>query len=534
MIDLIIKNAVIIDGTGEKGYKGDVAVANGKILEIGSLEKEYRSSRIVIDADGKTLSPGFIDVHGHTDMFVFMDPGCEAKLKQGITTEICGQCGITVFPVSSEYWDVYQSYYKKLGAPINEDYSKFTTTESYLTQIESMPIGINLGLFVGHGTIRMATMGLSPEKPNSIQLEKMKDLTKEAMESGAFGLSSGLMYAPGSFSGKEEIEELCKIVGEKGGMYTSHIRNQGEFLEECVAETIDIGKRTGAHVNISHHKAVGRSNWGKVKDTCTTIDKANGKGINVSHDVYPYTASSTTLSATLPPSCLREGIEKLLENLRDENYVEELKKQIFNPKEQWDNDLKESGYESLLIIRAPKTPEAVGKTIAQYAEQIGMDQFKTYIHLLLENELDVSDICFSMAEEDVQYLIKHDKCMFGTDSLYIPGMPMTHPRSIGSFPRVIRKYVRENNALSLEEAVYKMTGYAARVYGIKGKGKVQIGYDADLVIFDKETISDHSEYTDPIKDNEGINFVIVNGKIAVEDNQLTDARAGKLIRKQHM
>jgi N-acyl-D-aspartate/D-glutamate deacylase len=531
VFDLIVKNAIIIDGTGNEGYKGDVAIEYGKIVEIGKLEKQYHDAKNIVDAEGKILSPGFIDVHGHTDMFVFMDPGCGAKLKQGITTEISGQCGITVFPVTKEYWEVYQNYYKKMGAPVDNDYLRFSTADSYLTEIEKTPIGINLGLFVGHGTIRMAVMGLSPERPDSTQMEKMKSLTKEAMESGAFGLSSGIMYAPGSFSTKEEIAELCKIVSEKGGIYTSHIRNQGELLEECVAETIDIGKSTGVSVNISHHKAVGRSNWGKVVSSSAMIDQANERGVNVTHDVYPYTASSTTLSATLPPSCLKEGVEKLIMNLGDEGYIKELEYQIFNPTEQWDNDLKESGYESLLIIRAPKTPEAIGKTIEQYADLLGVERFKAYIHLLLENELDVSDICFSMVEEDVQYLIEHDKCMFGTDSLYIPGMPMTHPRSIGTFPRILGRYVRENNILPLEKAIHKMTGLAAQVYGIEGKGKVEIGYDADLVVFNQKTIIDHSKYTDPIRDNEGIDYVIVNGKIAVEDNRLTDVRAGKLIRK---
>lgn len=531
MFDLLIKNAVIIDGTDKDRFNGDIIINDGKIIEIGNFENQYNDAKSTIDAKGNILSPGFIDVHGHTDMFIFIDPKCGAKLKQGITTEICGQCGITVFPVSNDHWKEYQSYYKKMGAPITEDYKKYTTTDSYFKDIENTPIGINLGLFVGHGTIRMAAMGLSPAKPSNTQLEKMKDLAKEAMKSGAFGLSSGLMYAPGSFSTNEEIEELCKIIGEKGGTYTSHIRNQGHLLEECVSETINVGIKTNTNINISHHKAAGKSNWGKVKNTCQMIDNANKNSIRVTHDVYPYTASSTTLSATLPPSCLKQGIENLLKNLTDENYIKDLEKQIFSPKEQWDNDLKESGYDSFLIIRAPKTPEAVGKTIGQYAKYLNIEKFKTYVHLLLENELDVSDICFSMDEEDVSYLIKHNKCMFGTDSLYIPGMPMTHPRSIGTFPKILSRYVKENNTLTLEKAIHKMTGLSAEVYGIKNKGKIQIGYDADLVIFNKDTIKDNSIYTDPIKDNEGINYVIVNGEIAVKDNKLTNVRAGKLIRK---
>lgn len=532
MVELIIENALIIDGTGKKGFKGHIAIDKGKIVAIGQLKKEHKEAGKIIDACGQVVSPGFIDVHGHTDMFIFMDPGCGAKLKQGITTEICGQCGTTVFPVSEAYWDVYQSYYKKMGAPIDSNYIKYTSTDSYLRDIENYEIGINLGLFVGHGTIRMAAMGLSPEKANAAQLDRMKDLTQEAMTQGAFGLSSGLMYAPGSFSDSDEIEALVEIVGNHKGIYTSHIRNQGEFLEECVAETIAIGAKTGAKINISHHKAVGKANWGKVTKTCKLIDEANKEGIMVSHDVYPYVASSTTLSATLPPSCLGIGIDALLTKLKESSYVEDLEKQIFEPQEQWDNDLKASGYDALLIISAPKTPKAIGKTITEFADCLGMTPFKAYIHLLVENELEVGDICFSMDEKDVTQLIAHDRCVFGTDSLYIPGMPMTHPRSIGTFPRIIGRYVREKQIISLEKAIHKMTALSAEIYNIANKGLIQVGYDADLVVFNKSVIIDHSQYTDPIKENEGISYVVVNGKIAVEDNQLTGIRAGKLIRRQ--
>ena len=534
MIDLIIKNAFIVDGTGNKGYKGDVAITEGKIVGTGNLEDKYSQAKRVDDACGMVLSPGFIDVHGHTDMFIFDDPGCGAKLKQGITTEICGQCGFTLFPVSDEHWEAYKSYYEKMGSKIYESYREFTTADAYLTRVDKLDTGINLGLFVGQGAIRMAAMGLSAQKPNSVQLEKMKELTEEAMDSGAFGLSSGLMYAPGSFSNQEEIEELCKKVGEQDGMYSSHLRNQGDRLVECVEKTILIGAKTGTPVNISHHKAVGKSNWGKVKHTCAMIDAANEMGIKVTHDVYPYAASSTTLTATLPPSCMEDETEQLIENLRNKDYKQELKDRIFDPQEEWDNDIKGSGYESLLIVRARNTQEAVGKTISEYAAIQGKKEFDTYVDLLIDNNLDISDVCFSMDEKDVDYLIDHDKCMFATDSLYEESMDMAHPRSIGTFPRILGEYVRKRRKLSLEKAIHKMTGYPAHVYGIKSKGKIQIGYDADLVLFDEKTIIDQSYYFDPIKDNEGIKYVMVNGKIAVEDNELKDISAGRVIRKNEV
>ncbi|QOR35128.1 D-aminoacylase [Clostridium sp. 'deep sea'] len=531
MIQLLIKNANIIDGTANKSYKANIAIDNGKIIAI---DKDLQcEAKQIVDAKSQTVTPGFIDVHGHTDMFAFVDPECSAKLKQGVTTELAGQCGFTLAPISNNHWAEFYGYYSKLGAPLNESFKQYTSFQSYLNMLEQLPLGINLGLFVGHGTLRIAAMGLDNGKPNTDQLQKMKILLQECLESGAFGLSSGLMYAPGSYADEQEIIELCEIVNKYQGHYTSHLKNQGNSLVECVKQTINIGAKTKIAVNISHHKAVGKKNWGKVKETCSLINEANNAGIKVSHDTYPYIASSTTLSGTLPPSCLKDGAETFLKQLKDKKYQQQLKDKIFNPDEDWDNDIKENGFNSLLIIRAAHTPKAVGKTITEYALSLGQDEFDTYVELLLQNQLDVSDICFSMSEDDVEYLLKHKSCMICTDSLYVAGMPMTHPRSIGSFPRVLGRYVREKQSLTLEQAVYKMTGLAAENYNLTNKGKIAVGYDADIVIFNKEKIIDKSTFSNPIQDNEGIKYVIVNGEIAVKDNKTTGIRCGKIIRRNN-
>ena len=529
MIQLLIKDAYVIDGTGKDGYKANIAINNGKIIAINH---EAPEAEIVIDAKGEVVSPGFIDVHGHTDLFAFAEPECAAKLKQGITTELAGQCGFTLAPLSDKHWAEFMGYFSKLGVPLNDTFKQFKSFKDYQNMLQSLPLGINLAMFVGHGTLRIAAMGLSPSKPTEEQLTTMKQLLHESMQNGALGLSSGLMYAPGSFADNEELTELCNIVGQYKGTYTSHLKNQGNSLVECVKQTIDIGEKSKAKVNISHHKAVGKENWGKVVKTCELIDNANEKGIKVSHDVYPYAASSTTLSGTLPPSCLKDGVEALLKDLQNPEYQQQLKDKIYNANEDWDNDIKENGFSSLLIIRAPQTPKAVGKTITEYAELLGKSEFDTYVHLLLQNQLDVSDICFSMNEEDVEYLIKHKECMIGTDSLYITGMPMAHPRSIGTFPRVLAKYVREKESLKLTEAIYKMTGLAAKNYNLTNKGQITVGYDADIVIFNKDKIKDNSSFTNPIQENEGISHVIVNGQIAVKDNKTTGVRAGKIIKRK--
>lgn len=528
MFDLIIQNALLFDGTGASLFEGGIAVKDGRICQVGQIHGDAGET---IDAKGTVVSPGWIDVHGHTDLFAFVEPLCSAKLLQGVTTEIAGQCGYTPAPVSAKFWPVHRDYYEKLGAPIYPDNQSFHSFGHFLERLDQLPLGINLALFVGHGTLRMAAMGLSGEMPNNSQTGKMCELLEEAMKAGAMGLSTGLMYAPGSFSGFEELCALCRVTAAHDGIYTSHIRNQGEMLLESVNEVIRLAAETGVRVNISHHKAAGRKNWGKSVSSLRMIEEAGENGLTVTHDVYPYTASSTTLSATLPPSYMKMGPEKLLECLADKEFCRRLKADIMEPVEAFDNDLKESGYDGLLIIAAANTPEAVGLTIGEYARKQGVDPFEAYVNLLRFNRLAVHDICFSMQEEDMVRILSHPACMVGTDSLYIPGMKMVHPRSIGTFPRILGRYVRELGTLTLEKALYKMTGLAAQSYGLEGKGFLRPGYDADLVMFDPDRIRDGSTYQKPLCKNEGIHLVAVNGKIAVRDDTLTGTRAGRVLRR---
>lgn len=524
MLDILITNATILDGTGAARRRGSVGIEDGKITYVGPSLPEAIE---VLDIQGHVVAPGFIDVHGHSDLFAFIDPLRDSKLKQGITTEIAGQCGLGPAPVSRRHLDAYHGYFERQGIPAYPDCAGFTSIGAYMDYMETMSLGINLALFIPHGALRMAVMGLSPACPGTREIHAMKALVEEGMRSGALGLSTGLMYAPGSFAEREEIEALCKVVGKFGGIYTSHIRNQGALLVESVAETLDVGRRTGARVNISHHKASGKANWGKVDTTCRMLDEA---GEWATHDVYPYTASSTMLSATLPPSCFAEGQEALIARLKDPSYVKELQTRIYNPIEEWDNDVLESGFSSLLIIQAPKTPDAVGKTLAEYAKTRGIAPFDAYVELLVINELAAIHVCHSMAEADVVTLLRHQRCMIGTDALYVPGMPMTHPRAIGTFPRVLGRYVREQNILTLEEAVRRMTYLAAKTYSLTGKGAIREGYDADLVVFDPHSVCDRSDFTAPLQDNVGISHVIVNGTFALKNGKLTGAKAGRLVR----
>lgn len=525
MLDVLIQNAVVFDGTGAPGKTMDVGVRQGKLV----LETAGAQAAEAVDAAGLALAPGFIDAHGHSDLFAFLDPLCSLKLCQGITTEIGGQCGISLAPVTAQYLPVYQAYYGSMGAAMCPNAETMTSVGALMDTLDSLHMGINLALFAAHGSLRMAAMGMDPGRPDNRQLDHMAAMAREAMEDGALGISSGLMYAPGVFSEPEELTAVCRATAPYGGIYTSHIRNQGNMLLDSVRETLRVARDAGVSANISHHKAVGRNNWGRTLESAALIREAR----NASHDVYPYTASSTVLSATLPPSWMREGTERLLEKLRDPAAQAELEQQIFHPVEEWDNDLLECGYDGILIISAANTPEAVGKTIDQCADLWDVAPFAAYCRLLADNDLAVNDICFSMSPADVAQLVRDPLCMFGTDSTYAPPMgDMTHPRAVGTFPRILGRYVREQGVISLAEAVRKMTGYPAQRYGLRGKGVIAEGADADLVLFDPNTILDQADYTNPLQPNLGIVRVYVGGRLAVLNGKTTGVRAGRVLRKR--
>ena len=525
MFDFIIKNAQVFDGTGAEAIKADVAVKDGKIAEVGAINAEAAE---IVDAEGLTLSPGFIDVHGHSDMFMSVDPGRGSKLLQGVTTELCGQCGLGPAPISEATYPIYRKYLSQQGVPMYPDDRDFTSFGKYLDRMERTEAGINLAYFVPHGTIRLAVMGFEAD-PTDAQIDAMTGMTEEAMQAGALGLSTGLAYAPGRFADTKELIALTKPVGKYGGVYTSHIREQGDFLIESVDEALAIAREAGARVNISHHKAVGEKNFGKVRTTTKMLHEA---GIPATHDVYPYAASSTMLIATLPIEFAKMEPQILLKALADKGELKRLSEQLLESVGAPSGDAAvATGIDKLLIANATKTPEATGKTIAQCAEERGISAFEAYAALLLENELGVQYIKFGMCEEDVSFLMADPLCMFGSDALYVPALKMTHPRSIGTFPCVLRRAVREEKSITLAEAIRKLTGMPAEVYGLAGKGLIRAGMDADLTLFDAAAITDHATYATPLLPNEGIARVYVNGVCAVKNDTCTGTMAGRLVRR---
>ena len=527
MFNIIIKRVRVIDGTGNPWFEADVGVKNGKIAVIGKTDAE---AELLIDGTGLYVSPGFIDSHAHDDGCPFFDPAVINKLSQGVTTDISGNCGISLAPVSALHWQVNTLVSSFLNPP--DCMQSFTTYESFLNTIEKKPLGINMGYLVGHGALRIAVMGLDSRQPSRQEMNRMKDYLIEALDSGALGLSAGLLYPPGSFAGRDEFIELGKVLKKYDAIFTVHIRDEAKNVVESVEEVIDIARQSGAFLNISHHKVIGKTNWGKVKDTLRMIDNANKSGIGVGFDQYPYTANSTTLSSILPPSCLVGDIHKIISNLRNPDFRESIRNAIFAHAEKWDNYVLTVGFDGMLVIKADATPDAVGQTIEQYANSIGKDPFDAALDLLIDNDMNVFSIYFSMSEADVEEVMKCPYGMVGTDGIYVRNREKTHPRVNASYPRILGRYVREKKILRLEEAVRKMTSLPAHRFRLKGKGLIKEGYDADLVIFDAEKILDEADYVkDCYAGNTGIKCVIVNGRLSLIDNKYVGAAAGKVIRR---
>jgi N-acyl-D-aspartate/D-glutamate deacylase len=486
-LDLAISGGTVVDGTGASAFAADVGIAGGRIVAVGALAQPARR---VIDARGLVVAPGFIDVHAHDDMALIRGPRLDFKVMQGVTTEVVGNCGSGVAPVSPDYRQHYEVFLSSVLGPA-ADFSWNTTAEFYAALEKAGP-SLNVAAFAPHGTLRFAVMGMEPRPPSTAEMEQMKELLEEALAAGAIGLSSGLIYPPGAFATTDELIELCRVVAGHGGMYASHIRNEGDHLLEAVDEAISIGREAGVPVQISHHKASGRGNWGKVVDSLALIDRARAEGLDVTVDVYPYTAGSTLLTVILAG-----GVE-------------------------------EGGPEDVLVAAAPRRPELEGKSLQQIGELMALPPLEAGQKLVQEDPSVVA-IGFGMAEEDVRRVMAHPAAMFGSDGIPSAG-GKPHPRLYGTFPRVLGTYVRRENVLGLEEAVHKMTDLPARKHRLAERGRLAPGYHADVTVFDPRLINDLATYQDPRRYPDGIRYVIVNGEVVVEAGRHTGKSAGCVLR----
>ena len=528
MYDLLIKNGTVIDGTGAPRFMADVAVKDGKIAKIAAKIEDKAAQ--VIDAKGLFVTPGFIDTHTHSDGTVLnLESTGYNHLEDGATTELAGQCGSMVAPYYGEF-DPSRGISKEEYVKICESYT------SYFNYVDSIPHGANLAFFAGQGPIRGKVMGFGAGTPNEEQLQQMRDLMKEAMECGCLGFSTGLVYTPSVFAGTEELIEIAKVANEYGGVYTTHIRGEGNQLKDSIEEALVIGRASGIPVNISHIKVIGHHNEGNSVDIIKYIEENQKAGMTITADQYPFTGGSAPLISQIPPKYLTEGKEVGLRKLAESA---ELRKQaewsIFNEYDEFESNIYSAGYEGCLIAGAYKTEEHVGKTLAQIAEEQGKTPFDACIDLLAANEGIVQGIYFAQNESDLLNFMKQPWVMSGSDwSDYTAVVDRekkagSHPRGMATMVRRL-ELIRDHGLWTLEDAIYRMTGMPSEVYGLPMIGKLKEGMNADITIFDNANIKAHADYDHPFRRNDGIEYVIVNGGIAVQNGEYTGLKNGKLLR----
>lgn len=494
MYDILIKNGRVIDGTGSPAMQAQVAVKDGKIVKIARHICE--EAKTVIDASGKVVTPGFTDSHSHSDYQFSSNPVQTEKVEQGITTSVAGQCGDSV-----------------CGANGVE----------FLDNARGCQLGANMAMLIGHGSMRRAVFGTENREPTPEELAKMQDMMRQAMEHGALGVSFGLIYTPGCYAKTDELLAIAKVVGEYHGIAAIHLRSEGDRLTQAVNEFITIVRQSGVRGVISHHKAAGLTeNWGKVHTTLRMIDRANEEGLELYADVYPYAAAATNFSSTFIPAADKTGgKEAMLKRLEDPEKVA-----------QWRNIFYSRYADArwIMATRCPHAPEYEGLRVHEIAEKMGTDEFSAAMELIRLTKDEASAVFFSMCEEDVETVIAHPRVMICTDSgVTTTASTMYHPRLRGSFPRALGRYVREKGVVSLPEMIRKMTSMPAAVYGFQSKGLIREGFDGDICIFDPDTILDRADFTNPHLHAQGLDYVIVGGKIAAVNAVATGELGGTML-----
>jgi N-acyl-D-aspartate/D-glutamate deacylase len=542
--DAMIRNGRVLDGTGAPWVLRDVGIRGDSIVRVGRLGRA--KAKLIIDAAGKYVAPGFIDIHTHSDVGILVEPTCEAAVRQGVTTHVIGNCGDSPAPISEKYRELAVrrfAYYAQASE------WTWSTYADYLGFVERRGVGINIAGLVGHGSVRLATMGFEARPPTKDELGRMKSYVGEAMRAGAFGMSTGLVYPPGCFAATEEVVELARVVARRGGLYASHIRGERETIVDAVRECIEIGERSGCPVQISHN-CPKYGAWGKSREIWKLWEEARVRGVDVTVDNDSHTDFGPTLSHALPQWTQELTTEELVAMLGDPARREALRREVQEDKRPaagYAGLLVHEAWDRVFLLRCPHDRGNEGLTIAQLAARRGVDPWTAFFDVIVEERDEAVGLFDYIDIEEIKATLRHPLVMICSDGWILPkegrtsAAPPYVPCTYGEYPGILERFVVKEPVLRLEEAVHKMTGMPAAKLGLGDRGLLHVGFKADLVVFDLPRIRDRATnlwpHAAPFENYphdfpEGIDWVLVNGQVAVEDGRTTDVRAGRVLRRR--
>src|SRR5215213_4798558 len=528
--DLLIRNGLIVDGSGRAGYVADVAIKGDRIVSIGNLAQATASRTIA--AQGLVVAPGFIERLGESEAYRLSDRRAMRKVRGGVTTEITGE-GESIAPINERQIKEQADFLRRFNLTVD-----WRTLDEYFKRLEKQGTGVNLGTFVGATQVREYVIGYDDRPPTAAELEQMKQLVGDAMRQGALGLSTSLQYVPARFAKTDELIELSKVAHQYGGIYATHQRSEANTIDTSLDEVFEIARKAQVPVEIWHLKAAYKKNWGRMPHVLARIKQARDRGLDITADIYPYIAGSTALSACLPPWAQEGGVDKMLARLRDPQTRDRLKKEISEDQTEWENIYLGSGGPSGVLIGSVVNRELdslQGKRISEIAAEQRKDPLDTVFDLILADHGQTGAIYFMMSEADMRAAMQAPFVSFCTDSgSRATDGPLagskSHPRGWGSYPRILGRYVRDEKLLSLEAAIHKMTGAPAARVGLRDRGLIREGMFADITIFDPAKVIDRATFESPNQYPIGIEYVLVNGKLSVEKGQRTNALAGRVLR----
>lgn len=528
--DIIIRNGQVIDGSGRPGYKADVAIKNDRIALIGNLRNA--KAKREIDAQGQVVAPGFLDMLGQSETYVLIDPRAMSKVMMGVTTEITGE-GESIAPVNDRILKEQEDFNRRYNLTID-----WRTFDQYFNRLDKQGAGVNLGSFVGATQVREYVVGYDNRPPTAAELEQMKQLVADAMKDGALGVSTSLQYVPARFAQTDEIVELAKVAHQYGGIYISHQRSEANAIDDSMKEVFEIARRANIPAEIWHFKTAYKKNWGRMPEMLGRIAAARRQGLKITADVYPYVAGSTSLSACLPPWALEGGTDQMVARLKDPQTRARMKREISSDAKDWENIYLGSGGPGGILIGSVVNRELEqwqGKRLSEIASAQNKDPLDALFDFIIADHGQTGAIFFMMSEDDMKAALKSPFVSICTDSgARATDGPLagskSHPRGWGTYPRILGRYVREEKLMPLELAIHKMTGLPASNVGLKQRGLLRQGYFADVTIFDPKTVIDRATFEEPNQYPVGINYVIVNGQIEVDNGQRTPVNSGRVLR----